>query len=91
MKKISYFLIMMQSVADSIVGLVSLPLFTIFSFRRATTRYSLCIEMFAVGVPNFIINNNLTRHDGGKVLWCFTPFEISNIHNKEKNSGVLLL
>jgi hypothetical protein len=39
---------MMQSVADLIVGLVGLPLFTIRHLRRATTRSSYCAEVLAV-------------------------------------------
>jgi hypothetical protein len=47
-KNIPYFLIMMQSVADLIVGLVGLPSFTILYLRRATTSSSHCAEVLAV-------------------------------------------
>jgi hypothetical protein len=45
-EKISYFLIMMQSVADLTVGLISLPSFIIYcSFTIATTRSIHCTEI----------------------------------------------
>ena len=45
-EKISYFLIMIQSVADLTVGLISLPSFIIYcSFTIATTRSIHCTEI----------------------------------------------
>ena len=94
-EKISYFLIMMQSVSDLTVGLVNLPVSSILGFATVITasvhraEQVLLSRLTALLILKSIVT--FICYDNGKIFWRFASYKTSNVNNEEKNFGVSFL